>query len=959
MSLHMPACKNGIVATKETELRNRISAIAEAQWSARSRGQYSSDASNYRIVPDAVVFPRNVDEALQLLEVSRELSVPVTSRGAGTSIAGNAVGSGIVIDFSRYMNRILEIDGSSGTARVQPGVIMTDLQKAAAPTGLWFGPDPSTKNRATFGGMIGNNACGPHALAFGRTADNVESLDVVDGLGRHFTAAQDMGVVPGLSELISANLAPIRTELGRFRRQVSGYSLEHLLPENNTNLARALVGTEGTVVTVLEATVNLRPKPKSPVLVVLGFSDMNEAADAVPSLLEVDLPGFGWLAMEGMDSRIVDVVRKHKGFVPDLPSGGGWLFCEVEGIEAAEELTKFPGALDTRIVTSVSEAAELWQIRADGVGLAGRTPDGNAAWPGWEDSAVPPEHLGKYLRAFDELMNEYGVYGLPYGHFGDGCIHIRISWPLDSPTDVPKFGSFMEDAARLAGSFGGSVSGEHGDGRARSSLLSEMYSGQMLDIFGQFKALFDPNKLLNPGIIVDPDPLTANLRRPAAKALGAQGFAFREDAGDLTKAVHRCTGVGKCRANNFGTGGFMCPSYQATRDEKDVTRGRARILQEVANGTLVKGWDSPELSESLDLCLSCKACGHDCPAGVDIARYKSEATYRRYQGKLRPPNHYVLGWLPRWARLVTAFPPVAAVANVAMGLRPLKNVVFALSGIDSRRQMTAFTTKRFSRSFKKNKAAQTHQTNAIKSASPALPGRDVILWADSFSEYLDPASAEAMVSLLTEAGYKVRIPSQPACCGLTWISTGQLDGAKKRLRGLLDVLGPAAEAGVPIIGVEPSCTAVLRDDLVDLLPDDPRAHAVSKGTYTLAELLTHPDIGPGEDWKPPADLEGLQVIAQPHCHQHSVMGFEADLKLLKKFGANVTKLAGCCGLAGNFGMEKGHYETSVAVAENGLLPALQEAPEGAVFLADGYSCRTQAEQLANVTGISLPQLLLG
>lgn len=937
-------CKTGGV----TNLLDELSRITETDSSTRRRGEYSSDASNYRVVPLAVTFPRDGEEVLGIHRVCRELGVPVTARGAGTSVAGNAVGDGVIIDYSRYMNKIISIDPEARTARVQPGVIMTDLQAAAKPYGLWFGPDPSTKNRATFGGMIGNNACGPHALVYGRTADNVVSLEVVDGLGRHFEAGTDLGKVPGLEELVSKNLAPIRTELGRFTRQVSGYSLEHLLPEKGGNLAKTLVGTEGTCVSVLEATVQLHPLPPSPLLVVLGYEDMIAAARAVPGLLPVRPE-----AIEGMDSRLVEVVRRAKGSVPQLPGGSGWLFCEVAGQteaesqEKAKHLIEAGDPLDYRVVTSSAEAAALWSIRADGVGLAGRTEGGNPTWPGWEDAAVPPESLADYLVDFDALMDRHGVTGLPYGHFGDGCIHIRIDWPLDKPDDIPPFGAFMEEAAQVAAKYGGSLSGEHGDGRARSSLLGTMYSPEVLKLFREFKGLFDPNSVMNPGVLVDPAPLTQSLRRPQAHPLPATGFAFREDNGDITKAVHRCVGVGKCRADNSVSGGFMCPSYQATKNEKDVTRARARMLQEVANGTLISGWDSPELAESLDYCLSCKACGKDCPAGVDMSRYKAEATYQRYRGKLRPAAHYALGWLPRWASMVTAIPPVAAISNWAMNITPLRNLVFTIAGIDTRRKMTSFTTQRFSRWFRRHTPKGSSQK------------KDVLLWADSFSENLDPAGAKAMVSVLEDAGYTVRIPSQQACCGLTWISTGQLDGAKKRLRGLLDVLGPAAARGVPIIGIEPSCTAVLRDDLLDLLPDDSRSQQVADSVYTLAELLTDPQLGPGPDWKPPQSLAGTKIIAQPHCHQYSVMGFQADAHLLRKFGAEVEQLSGCCGLAGNFGMEKGHYDVSVAVAENALLPALRRAEPNTVFLADGYSCRTQAEQLAGVSGVSLPQLLSG
>ncbi|WRS30446.1 FAD-linked oxidase C-terminal domain-containing protein [Actinomycetaceae bacterium MB13-C1-2] len=947
--------------SSDSELYRQLSDVVEVDDSSRRRAEYSSDASNYRVPPRMVAFPRSQDEVIGALEVARELAVPITSRGAGTSVAGNAVGPGVIIDFSRYMNRVLDIDSSSGLARLEPGVILSDLQNAAAPEGLWFGPDPSTKNRATLGGMIGNNACGPHALKYGKTSDNVVRADVVDGLGRRFMAGagkSQLDLIPGLSQLVSQNLALFRTELGRFGRQVSGYSLEHLLPERGTDLAKTLVGTEGTCVTLLEATVNLHPIPGARILVVLGYSDMVAAAEAVTALLL-----FNPLAIEGMDSRLVEVVRRHNDSVPDLPRGRGWLFCEVgpspddenadEGVQvrsalrAADELVAASGALDHRVVQSAEQAAALWRIRADGVGLAGRTPDGNQAWPGWEDAAVPPENLGPYLRDFDALMDQYSLTGLPYGHFGDGCIHVRIDLPLEEQDDVPRFRSFMEDAARLVGSYGGSLSGEHGDGRARGALLPHMYSDEAIRVFEQFKGLFDPQNLLNPGVLVDPEPITNSLRRPGAKPIRAKGFSFTEDGGDFTNAVHRCVGVGKCRADNFGIGDFMCPSYQATKDEKDVTRGRSRVLQDMARGAFGRTWDAPEVEQALDLCLSCKACGTDCPAGVDMSMYKSEVLYQKYSGRIRPMNHYVLGQLPRWSSLVTAVPPIAQVANWAMGVSPIRKAVFWVSGLDSRRQMTGFTTQRFSRWFRRRKTSAAVATK-----------RDVILWADSFSEYLDPTAARDMVDLLQEAGYQVRIPSSDACCGLTWISTGQLDGAKRRLLKTLDVLGPAAEKGVAIIGVEPSCTAVLRSDLVELLPDDPRSHAVASMTMTLAELLTDPELGPEPEWFDDHRLDGTQIIAQPHCHQHAVMGYDKDMALLEGLGAEVKALAGCCGLAGNFGMEKGHYEISVAVAENQLLPSLGNATAGSIYLADGYSCRTQAEQLASVKGTALPSLLL-
>lgn len=939
----------GFLADLRTALRG------EVDDSVRRRAEYSTDASNYRVVPQVVAYPYDAADVAAALAVAAEHGVPLTPRGAGTSCAGNAVGTGLVLDFTRHMNRIVSLDPRARTAVVEPGVVMAALQDAAVPHGLRFGPDPSTWTRCSIGGMIGNNACGPHAVAWGRTADNVLALDVLDGTGRQLRAADDLSVVAGLPELVRDHLGTIRTSFGRFKRQVSGYSLEHLLPENGSSLARMLVGSEGTLGVITAATVQLVPIPAAPVLVVLGYPDMASAADAVPALL-AHRP----LAIEGIDARLVDVVRRARGAhaVPALPEGAGWLLIEVGGDTPAEALARgrtLAGAGGTRAVTVLPagpEATALWRIRADGAGLGGRTPAGSQAWPGFEDAAVPPENLGAYLREFEALMADHRLDGLLYGHFGDGCVHVRLDFPLEGRAGVPATRDFLHEAAELAVRHGGSLSGEHGDGRARSELLPLMYGPEALSLFGQVKGLFDPDGHLNPGIITDPAPLVQDLRRPAARRTGARGFSFLHDDGDLTTAVHRCTGVGKCRADNSGSGGFMCPSYQATGDEKDVTRGRARVLQEVTNGSLVHRWNSAEVRESLDLCLACKACGADCPAGVNIAQYKSEVLHRAWKGRLRPRTHYILGWLPRWGTLVRSVPGLAWLINTAVKVRPLERTVLRLAGIDPRRHMVDFEEQPLAPWWKRRRGG-----HAPTAATAAGLDRPVLVWADSFSHSLDSGPAKALVGLLEDAGYDVLLAPDSACCGLTWITTGQLDGARKRLRALLDVLGPLAVHGIPIVGVEPSCTAVLRDDLVELLPDDARAHAVRRQTMTLAELLVDPDYGPGDRWRLP-DLSGVEVVAQPHCHHHSVMGWSADDRLLREAGATVRTLSGCCGLAGNFGMEAGHFEVSTAVAENALLPALREAPH-AVFLADGFSCRTQARQLADRRGVHLAELLSG
>ena len=996
-----------------TDLRTLIDVDA----SSGTRARYSSDAGLTRIPPLAVAFPRTPEQAIAAFDLARAHGVPLTARGGGTSCASNAIGPGLVLDFSRHMNRVISIDPEARTATVEPGCVGSTLQASAAKHGLRFGPDPSSQNRATIAGMVANNACGPHATAWGRTSDNIVSLDCVDGQGRRFTATTShdtaLSDVPGLASLIDSNLAPIRTELGRFKRQVSGYSLEHLTPEGGRNLAAMLTGTEGTLVLILSITVRLVPLPDAPVLAALGYRSMIEAADDVPALL-----AHSPLAVEGMDRRLVDVVRAHKGpgAVPTLPEGEGWLLVEVgapgedvtASLERARALCADSAAIDTVVYPPGAQASALWRIRADGAGLGGRTPPDGAgggdqqAWPGFEDAAVPPENLGAYLRDFTALMAEFDIDGLLYGHFGDGCVHVRLAMPLDTPEGVAHSRAFLQSAARICAAHGGSVSGEHGDGRARGELLRFMYSPDMLDLFARVKHIFDPDNLLNPGVLAAPmdeaeassrararnaggvlelqpgvDPLDANLRRVAAHPMPADGgFAFTHDGGDFTAAVHRCTGVGKCRAGVSGT--FMCPSYLATREEKDVTRGRARILQEAANSQLVKAIDSPEVLEALDLCLACKACSADCPAGVDMARYRSEALFRTYRGRMRPLSHYTLGWLPRLTRVTARVPGLAVVANAVMSVSPLRSLAFRIIGLDPRRGMPAlqsgtFTTWARRHSLLADSVPASASSDAVSdtrereeatassiSDSPILSGpRDpsgrpyALVWADSFSQTLDDAGARAVVDVLEANGF-APIVAPDACCGLTWITTGQLTGAKKHLASLLGVLAPFAASGIPIVGVEPSCTAVLRDDLLDLLPEDPRSLLVSSATRTLAEVLS---ALPASERRLPS-LEGVEIVAQPHCHHYSVMGWDADQALLESLGAHVTRLEGCCGLAGNFGMEAGHYDLSVAVASHSLLPSLSAQPD-AVYLADGFSCRTQAAQLAGRGGVHLATLLAG
>ncbi|MGI8521877.1 MAG: FAD-binding and (Fe-S)-binding domain-containing protein [Nocardioides sp.] len=893
----------------------RRAGVADVDDSVLARALYTSDASLYRVEPRVVARPRHPDEMLAALAVAREHGVPLTARGAGTSIAGNAVGPGIVLDLRRHLGRVLLLDSEARTATVQPGVVLDALQATAAPHGLRFGPDPSTHSRCTIGGMIGNNACGSRALGYGRTSDNVAGLRVAFGngevasIGGFETAAErppQPSTQAALLALADAHLGHIRPRFGTFSRQVSGYALEHLLPERGRRLDRFLVGSEGTLGLVLEATVDLVPETPGS-LMVLGYPTMADAADAVPALLGVG----GLLACEGMDARLVECVRRAGRTVPELPRGSGWLMVEVPpslvgAVRAAGE------ALDSRVVDDEAEAAALWRIREDGAGLAARSL-GGPAYSGWEDAAVPPERLGAWLREFDGLLAAHGLDGVPYGHFGDGCLHVRIDFDFDD--GGRRFRAFLLACARALRAYGGSLSGEHGDGRARSELLPLMYDAESLAIFGAVKAICDPDGVLNPGVLVDPRPLDADLRptRPAPLPLGPE--------------AHRCTGVGRCVAP--ATTGVMCPSYLATGEEKDSTRGRARVLQEALDGTLVRGLADPAVTEALDLCVACKGCASDCPTGVDLASYKAEVLDTVWRGRRRPRSHYTLGRLPDWLRRT----PGWAVPLARFG--PVEALAKRVAGIDRRRSLPPIA---------RSTPGTSSESRAIADGSHDVPGAqpDVAVWVDTFTRHFRPGLVEAALTVLDDAGVSARVLEDDGCCALTWVTTGQLDQARTRLGRTLRTL---ASYDVPVVGLEPSCLATLRDDGPRLVPDAPRPRLL-----TLAELLTE------RGWQPP-DLTGVEVVAQPHCHHASVLGWQADAALLTRAGARLTRVAGCCGLAGNFGMEQGHYEVSVAMAETHLLPAVRAAGPAAVVLADGLSCRHQLTDLAEVRSMHLAELL--
>ncbi|MFI9253533.1 FAD-binding and (Fe-S)-binding domain-containing protein [Streptomyces sp. NPDC053069] len=932
----------GGVTVPDGFLRELSERLPTARTDALTRSAYTSDASIYRVVPRAVVEPRDAEEAATAVAVAAAHGVGVTARGGGTSIAGNAIGAGLVLDFSRHMNKVLAIDPDAGTATVQPGAVLGTVRARAAEHGLTVGPDPSTYSRCTIGGMIGNHACGPHSVAWGTTADITERIELLRADGRLLSVGPgttgDRDLDERLRGLRDAHLAGIRTELGRFSRQVSGYGLGRLLPEHGFHVARSLVGSEGTCGLVLGATINLVPLPAARVLLVLGFPDVYDAATAAPGLARA-----GALTVEGMDAALVDALRARPGQaagVDLLPPGGAWLYCEIEGTdpadaeERARRIGKESGAR-WEVFTDAGRTDALWSIRRNGAGIATRMADGREAWPGWEDSAVPAENLAGYLKDLHALMAERQRQGTITGHFGEGCLHLRVDWDLTSEAGIADYRAFIETAADIAVSHGGCASGEHGDGRARSELLTRTYSPELLGAFRQFKEIWDPEGLLNPGILVDPAPLDADVRPgPGHDRHALPLLTLSADKGSMAGAVRRCIGVGSCR----NATGAMCPSFQATGDEVHSTRGRTRVLGEMLRGeTLPDAWRSEEVREALDLCLSCKACKSECPVNVDMAAYKAEFLHQHYKGRLRPRAHYVLGWLPLLGRLGSLAPG----AVNALARRPgIARRLSRLAGLETRRGLLGVAPRTFRQWF------------AARRAAPAAGRRTVVLWPDTFSNFLDPSGAQDTVEVLEALGYRVVLPDGPVCCGLTWYSTGQLGVARTVLARSLKSLEKHLAAGHTVVGVEPSCTQALREESVELLPESPAARLLAAQTTTLAELVA------GHEGPWPFGPLDTDAVLQPHCHQEAGPGHRAELEVLKRLGVDTDVVtAGCCGLAGNFGYEPGHWEVSQSSAERELYPKVRAAGESTAIVADGFSCRTQISQGTERTATHLAALL--
>ena len=962
----LPLDHERFAAHRELEVRLKTTLRGDVRFDLGSRALYAADSSNYRQLPIGVILPRDAADVEAALAACRATGAAVLPRGAGTSLAGQCANVAVVFDFSRYMNALGGIDADAKLARVEPGIVLDRLRDAAEVHHLTYAPDPATHSRCTLGGMIGNNSCGVHGLMGGKVVDNVESLDIVlyDGtrmiVGRtspaELEALRRAGgrvgeIYAGLARLRDRYAGLIRERFPRIPRRVSGYNLDELLDENGFNVARALVGSEGTCATVVSATLNLTASPPFRILTVLGFADPFLAADAVPLALEHRPIG-----LEGFDHLLVDFMRRKGLALKDLaqlPSGTSFLLVEVGGWTAEETEAKaetlaracqaWPVPPLTRICTA-EEAASIWRVRDSALGAMVFVPGEPDRFEGWEDAAVPPAQLGNYLRRITALMCEYGYHSPLYGHYGQGCVHTRINFDFRTVEGLRRFREFIERAADLVLSFGGSLSGEHGDGQSRAALLPKMFGPELMQAFREFKALWDPDNRMNPGKLVDAvrvyDPVE-NLRHLLEDPTEARSntalethFVFVADQGSLERATERCVGVGACRNTE---GGVMCPSFRATGEEQHSTRGRARLLWEMLAGALQKeGFQSQAVHEALELCLSCKACKSECPVQVDMAAYKSEYLAQRYKGRLHPLHHYVFGFADRLARWGSVTP---ALTNALLTGPVTSMLIKWIIGVTQERQLPRLAAKSYQRG---------------RALDAATEGERVLLWPDTWNNYYHPQTMAAADRVLTQAGFRVHIPKGHICCGRPLYDFGLLSAARRYLAKVLDRMANEINAGYPFIFLEPSCASVFKDELLELFPNDPRAQRLSQQVWLLADWLAAkaPGFATGR-------LAGAHVLIHGHCHHKAVFGGPAnEIALLRQAGATVEAIqAGCCGMAGPFGFEADKFEVSKTIAQDGLLPAVESAAPSTVIVADGFSCREQIAQLSDRQAVHFAEVL--
>ncbi len=917
----------------ESELRDLVR--GEVRFDRGMRAAYAADASNYRQVPIGVVLPRSVEDIVEAMRVCAAHGVPVLPRGGATSLNGQCVNVAVVIDCSKYLNRVLAVDPQARLARVEPGVVCDALRDAAEAHALTFAPDPATHSRCTLGGMIGNNSCGPHSVMAGTTVDNIERLEVLTYDGARFWCGptsdsefreiisrrdRKAEIYKNLKAIAEKYADHIRAGFPKIKRRVSGYNLEQLLPENGFNVARALVGSEGTCALTLQAQTRLVKSPQKRVLVVLGFPDIGAAGDAVPRVLAA-----GPIACEGLDEAIIGGLRERRLRLDDialLPPGKAWLMVEF-GADAQEEAVLRASSLGGNLITDKSMMARLWTIRETGASATSLNLGGKGVDPvvGWEDAAVDPMRLGGYLREFQALVDRFGYRTSLYGHFGDGCIHARIDFELRTTAGLANWRRFLTEAAHLVVKYGGSLSGEHGDGQAKGELLPIMFTPELMQAFREFKRAWDPRNCMNPGKLIDALPFDANLRLgPEYKPVSlSTKFSFNSEVGNgFVRATEHCIGMGKCRASSGGT---MCPSYRATREERYSTRGRSRLLAEMLRGEVITdGWASEEVKEALDWCLACKGCRSDCPTHTDMAAYKAEFLSHYYESHSRPRQAWSMGRIGEWAPLASRF---AGIANAASSL----NISKRFAGVAPERALPKFAARTFRSQF-----------------TPGGKGEPVVLFDDTFNNHFRPATAMAAQRVLEAAGCAVELPARRVCCGRPYYDYGMLDEAKRALERVLQVLPPDR----PVVVLEPGCLSVFRDEMRQLFPDDARAARLAGQVFSLPEMLAQRNY----------EVKlGAQVFMHAHCHQKSLWGTTQDLEVLKGSGCEVlTADTGCCGMAGSFGYKPQHAEASRRIAGLALLPALQAAPDATV-VANGFSCREQIEALSGRRTLHIAELL--
>jgi FAD/FMN-containing dehydrogenase/Fe-S oxidoreductase len=954
-------------ASRELETRLGLVVRGEVRFDVGSRALYATDASNYRQVPIGVVIPKDAADVEQAMAVCRTVGVPVLARGGGTSLAGQCCNVAVTFDFSKYMRRIELLDADARLACVEPGIVLDRVREAAEEYHLTFAPDPATHSRCTIGGMIGNNSCGTHALMGGKTVDNIRSLDVLlyDGTRMTVGATSDhefarviaaggrrAEIYLGLARIRDRYASLIRERFPKIPRRVSGYNLDWLLLENGFHVARALVGSEGTCVTVLSAELELMPSPPHRRLVVVGFNDAFVAADHVPAILEHKPIG-----LEGFDSVLTSYMRR-KGLALDelslMPKGGGFLLVEFGGWTAEDadaQAEKFCDAArgyaakpSVRLY-SEEDAKRIWFVRESALGATVFVPGEPHGWEGWEDSAVPPEKLGSYLRQLFALMEEYGYRSPMYGHFGQGCVHLRINFDLESAKGIAAFREFIDRAADIVVAHGGSVSGEHGDGQARSSLLPKMFGPELIEAFREFKAVWDPENRMNPGKLSGPEEIygpTDNLRLGAGyiSQKPQTYFKFPDDKGSLAEATLRCVGVGACRKQDAGT---MCPSYMATQEERHSTRGRAHLLWEMLEGDVLDcDWENEAVKDALDLCLSCKACKSECPVNVDVATYKAEFLAHYYERRRHPLRDYAFGFMDKWARLASSVHGVTPhLANLSMQLPGASSMLKAVLGVAPERRLPQFA----SRSFRSSRANSTKRGE----------GKPVLLWADTWNNYYHPQTLAAADKVLASAGFEVQVPRGHLCCGRPLYDFGFLKEARGYLERVLKTMAPDIDAGIPFVFLEPSCASVFRDELRNFFPDDARAARMREQTFLLADFLQQK----APEYRPPS-LAGRNVVLHGHCHHKSLTKMTAEVGLLQRTGAEITLLdSGCCGMAGPFGFEREKFAVSQAVAGRVLLPAVRGASLETLLVTDGFSCREQIAQNSERRALHLAEVLAG